>query len=441
MEIDPVELTYSVRASIQQALETADSKPKQSAGWDRVSGQPLCPAIAGRFQKWETAAKLLAQSQVGESIRSVSGLPMLPLYSGMKLKWLIDHDAVLKKALASGNAVVGTVDTWFLYHLTGKSALQTDYSNAFQTQLLNPESLEWDDFLMREFGVRKDNLPTLAASAGEFGKVAGFLPLEDGTPIVAMAADQAVALIGSDGRYVGSTRAHFGEWLRVMIHGGQKYIEAREGGLPVVLAMPEGVGYGVEMTGVSMASILPLLNGLGVRSTNGVEPEMSAQDLDALKVIPSYPDPFYLELSDQISLSVMGLKTSVSAQQLVAAGYKAMMHQTKWLVGRLETNFRMPLKELVVSGLETADQEGLQYLADLLQVPVINYGLPQSNIAGMASLMSPKLGGFFSEKSLKTLKKVARSTVPVMDPLTSYTVHKAWDTHFKQLNPKGPLTV
>jgi glycerol kinase len=57
-----------------------------------------------------------------------------------------------------GRLLFGTVDTWLLWNLTGGLHL-TDVTNASRTMLMNLETLEWDPFLCKLFGVPSSILP------------------------------------------------------------------------------------------------------------------------------------------------------------------------------------------------------------------------------------------------------------------------------------------
>lgn len=54
-----------------------------------------------------------------DSLRSVCGLPVSTYFSGVKLRWLLDNVPEVKKGVEEGYALVGTVDSWIIWNLTG----------------------------------------------------------------------------------------------------------------------------------------------------------------------------------------------------------------------------------------------------------------------------------------------------------------------------------
>ena len=65
--------------------------------------------------------------------------------------------------------MVGTVDSWLLWKLTGNHV--TDVSNASRTMLFNINSLEWDDNLCNFFGIPISALPKVCSSAEIYGNL------------------------------------------------------------------------------------------------------------------------------------------------------------------------------------------------------------------------------------------------------------------------------
>lgn len=54
-----------------------------------------------------------------DHFRPVTGLPISTYFSAFKVKWLLDNVAEVKAAVAAGDAMIGTVDSWLIYNLTG----------------------------------------------------------------------------------------------------------------------------------------------------------------------------------------------------------------------------------------------------------------------------------------------------------------------------------
>lgn len=54
-----------------------------------------------------------------EWYRNKTGLPLSSYFSGPKLHWAIEHLPEVREALSNGTAIVGTIDCWLIWNLTG----------------------------------------------------------------------------------------------------------------------------------------------------------------------------------------------------------------------------------------------------------------------------------------------------------------------------------
>ena len=54
-----------------------------------------------------------------DRFRPVTGLPISTYFSAFKVKWLLENVPEVQTAVAEGDAMIGTVDSWLIYNLTG----------------------------------------------------------------------------------------------------------------------------------------------------------------------------------------------------------------------------------------------------------------------------------------------------------------------------------
>ena len=95
--------------------------------WDRRTGRPAGPVLGWQDQRAQPICARLRAKGHADRVRAISGLPLDPMFSAAKLRWLLDR--------AAGRRRVGTVDSWLLHALTGSH--QIEVGNASRTQLLD----------------------------------------------------------------------------------------------------------------------------------------------------------------------------------------------------------------------------------------------------------------------------------------------------------------
>jgi glycerol kinase len=221
VEQDPEDIWRSVEESAVTCLSGAD--PGRLAGiglstqreslllWDRRTGAAQSPLIS--WQDRRTAALCQEYAPFAGPVAELSGLPLDPMFSAVKARWLLDQYDPDRTRAARGELCLGTVDAWLLYRLTGEH--QIEVGNASRTQLMDIRTCQWSPRLLELFGVPPLALPDIVASTGPFGRRAGdgLLPK---VPVRAVMGDSHAALFGHAGWRTGLVKATYGTGTSVM---------------------------------------------------------------------------------------------------------------------------------------------------------------------------------------------------------------------------------
>ena len=119
--------------------------------WDKTTGKPVANAAVWQCQRGAEFCNELLKQNGYETIQEKTGLIIDPYFSASKLRWLMKNIKGLKEKAENGDLMLGTMDSWLLYKLTGGKVHATDYSNACRTMLFNIHTLEWDAELVELF--------------------------------------------------------------------------------------------------------------------------------------------------------------------------------------------------------------------------------------------------------------------------------------------------
>ncbi|MFD0476174.1 FGGY family carbohydrate kinase [Nonomuraea thailandensis] len=182
--------------------------------WERRTGEPLGPLLSWQDQR--TAGRCHELAGSAELVRSVSGMPLDPMFSALKARWLLDtYDPDRSRA---GDLCLGTVDSWLLSRFGGEHLIEV--GNASRTQLLDVETARWDPRLLELFGVPAEVLPQVVPSCGPFPAARDLPPLADGVPVLAVMGDSHAAMFAHAGWRPGVVKATYGTGSSVMAIGG-----------------------------------------------------------------------------------------------------------------------------------------------------------------------------------------------------------------------------
>ncbi len=206
VEHDPAEIWRNTLEVMEEAMATRGLRAEDIAClgitnqretaviWDRTTGEPIHNALV--WQDTRVASDVVRMSAEGgqDRFRAKTGLPLSTYFSGLKIAWMLDHVEGARKRAEAGELCFGNMDSFLLWHLTAGAVHRTEVTNASRTQLMNLQTLDWDDELLRAFGVPRAMLPEIRSSSGEFGEAkVGRLA---GVAICGVLGDQHAALVG-----------------------------------------------------------------------------------------------------------------------------------------------------------------------------------------------------------------------------------------------------
>jgi glycerol kinase len=227
VEQDAEELWQSVRAAVEGCVDAGVAHRIEAVGlstqreslalWDRRTGQPLGPLVSWQDQRTAGQCRELAAAGAGPLVRELSGMPLDPMFSALKARWLLDAYDPSRRRAKAGELCLGTVDSWLLSRFGGDHV--TEVGNASRTQLLNVDTQRWDERLLDLFGVPVEVLPRVLASCAEFPAARGLGPVPDGTPVRAVLGDSHAAMFAHAGWRPGVVKATYGTGSSVMALG------------------------------------------------------------------------------------------------------------------------------------------------------------------------------------------------------------------------------
>ncbi|MFT4885351.1 MAG: glycerol kinase, partial [Natronomonas sp.] len=270
VEHDPVEIWENTQTVVTEGLKSAGLDADQLAAlgitnqrettvvWDRETGEPVYNALVWQDRRTTDRVEELQDAGKTDRIRDKTGLECDAYFSATKVEWILDNadpidperthfDDVRDRAEA-GELVMGTIDSWLIYKLTGNHI--TDVTNASRTMLYNIHEMGWDHELLAEFDVPETMLPEVRPSSDEetYGTTDadGFLGLE--VPISGALGDQQAALFGQTCFDEGDAKNTYGTGSFYLMNTGETAVESDHGLLTTVAFQLSGepVQYALE---------------------------------------------------------------------------------------------------------------------------------------------------------------------------------------------------
>src|SRR5258705_7215667 len=191
VEHDAEEIWSTQFGTMAEAVAKASITMKQIAGigitnqrettlvWERSTGKPIYNAIVWQdrrtaafcdeLKKMVVTVKTQNLASLSDVIKQKTGLVIDAYFSASKLKWILDNVTGARQKAENGELAFGTIDSWLVWKLSGGKIHVKDVSNASRTMLLNINTPEWDDELLKIFTNPKSLLPEVKTSSKIYG--------------------------------------------------------------------------------------------------------------------------------------------------------------------------------------------------------------------------------------------------------------------------------
>jgi len=387
------EVITNVGAERIAALAISNQR-ETAMGWYQSSGEPIGPAITWQCSRSAAFCEQLRSDNQEQKIREVTGLPIAPLFSASKMRWLLDSLPDGYRQAEAGEICLGTVDAWLLWNLTGGRAFRCDTSNAARTQLLNLHSGDWDSEMLKLFGIPRAALPEICPSSGLFGTTYHLDGIPDGIPILAMVGDSHAALYGHGLGEAGGVKATYGTGSSVMAPIAQPESSITQ--LATTVAWHDGqrVVYGLEgnipHTGDAvawMAQITGLTDGKGetlARALN--ELPASVESTLGVYFVPALTGAGAPWWDGQARGAISGLSRGVDRAHLIRAALESIAYQIADVIDAMRLHPDFHLASLMVDGGPTRNPWLMQFQADLLGCEVLRSNTPELSALGAGLL-------------------------------------------------------
>ncbi|XP_038066271.1 glycerol kinase-like isoform X2 [Patiria miniata] len=392
MSIDPANI---------KAIGIANQR-ETTVVWDRVTGQPLHPAIIWLDTRTGTTVQKLVDKTPGQNkdhLQPLCGLPLSTYFSAVKLRWILDNSADVRAAVEENRCCFGTIDSWLMWNFTGgkDGGLHiTDVTNASRTMLMNINTLKWDDKLCSFFDIPKSVLPEIRSSAEVYGHMSeGVLK---GVPISGILGDQQGALVGQTCLKKGMAKNTYGTGCFLLYNTGEEPVLSKHGLLTTVaykLGKEAPVVYALEgSVAISGAAVRWLRDNLGIiKEAKDIEPlAASVDNCGGVYFVPAFSGLYAPYWQTDARGIICGLTQYSTKAHIARAVLEAVCFQTKELLEAMDQDSGIPLVRLQVDGGMTANQLLMQLQADLLNIPVVRPSMPETTALGAAMAAGHAVG-------------------------------------------------
>lgn len=450
MEHDPEEIWINVCRAIksllaQNAIDASDvlslaitNQRETVVVWDKYTGRPIYNAIVWQCSRGTDICNQLVEQGYESLIEEKTGLIINPYFSASGVKWILDNVANAREAAEQGELLMGTIDSWLIWKLTGGRVHATDYTNASRTLLFNLHTLEWDEDLLQIFTIPRSMMPQLKACDTVFGEttVEGMFPKP--IPIAGVLGDSHGALVGQMCFTQGMGKATYGTGSSVMINIGDQVVKAPKGLVTSVgFAACDKVFYAFEgnihCTGATIKWLVDNLQ-LIENPAQIEQLALTVPDNGGVYLVPAFAGLGAPWWNPSTKAVIYGMTLGSGIGHICRAALEAIAYQVRDLVDLVTTQAELPVKELRVDGGPTKNRLLMQFQADMLDICINRSDIEEASALG-AMLMSGlalKLWSDFSE--ISRLRTTDNRILPNMNPAERQRLYEGWIAAVNMIN-------
>jgi glycerol kinase len=277
-------------------------------------------------------------------------------------------------------------------------------------------------------GVPRAMLPEIRPSAEIYGEARG--PL-DGVPVAAAIGDQQAALFGQTCFEAGDAKCTYGTGSFMLMHTGSEPVLSSSGLLTTLAARvgEEPPGYALEGSiAVTGALVQWLRDNLELI---GSAPEIetlarTVEDSGGCYFVPAFSGLYAPHWRSDARGVITGLTNYITKGHLARAVLEATAWQTREVVEAMIADAGLPLSSLRVDGGMTANNLLMQFIADVLDVPVVRPIVAETVSLGAAYAAGLATGFWSDREELHSHWHVAAQWLPDMEPARRARGYRKW---------------
>jgi len=430
VEHEPEEIWSSIEQTITAALQDAGVGPDRIAAigitnqretviaWNRRTGRPYHRAIVWQDRRTAEMCGVLRERGLEETFQQSTGLLLDPYFSGTKIAWLMENVPDFAAGARSGEAIIGTIDTFVTWRLTGGAAHVTDVANASRTLFLNLESLAWDEELLDIFELPVGMFPKVCSNSEVYGVTKGLSVLPDGIPVAGMAGDQQSALFGQACFQPGMVKCTYGTGSFMLWNTGPQIVPSRNRLLTTVAwKVGDEVNYALEGSSfICGAAVQWLRDGLRIieRSAEIEALAASVPDSGGVVFVPALVGLGAPHWNAEAKGVIWGLTRGATRAHLARATLEAMALQNYDVLKAMEADVGRKLELLRVDGGACANNLLMQFQADILDAAISRPQMIETTVLGAALLAGLAVGVWKSKDEVTARWREDRRFEPAM---------------------------
>lgn len=398
--------------------------------FERGTGKPLYRAIVWQCRRGEPVCERLIQSGYSEQVQTLTGLKLDTYFPASKITWLCENEPDIKRKLESGEALLGTIDTYLIYRLTGGKTFATDQTNASRTLLYDIGRLEWDVELCDLFGVPRTALAEVRDSSAEFGITDLDGMLDTPISICGVMGDSQAALFAERCFRPGMAKVTFGTGSSLLLNIGHALRLSANGIVTTIGWRYQGITtYAFEgIINFTGATIAWLHDGLGLIESPSESQALAeaVPDNGGVYLVPAFVGLSAPYWKPKARAAIVGLTPYSSKNHIARAALESIAYQVKDVLDLMSGEAGIAMQYIHADGGMVNNHFLMQFVSDMTQFTVRASTLPELSAFGAVLMGMLGMGMYQTLEALEAIEQVYTVYSPRSDAASAHANYAGW---------------
>lgn len=442
VEHDPEKIWRSVIETCQSAMQkigaTASdivsigitNQRETVVAWDAGTGKVIHNAIVWQDRRTAEMCRMLRADGLEDIIGKKTGLLLDPYFSATKIRWILDNVPSAEVLAKDGQLRIGTIDCFLVWRLTGGKVFATDATNAARTMLYDITKNCWDAEICTIMRVSNEMLPEVKDCADEFGETASE-HFGGAIAIRGIAGDQQAATIGQACFQPGMLKSTYGTGCFALLNTGSELVSSQNRLLGTIAYRLNGeTTYALEGSiFIAGAAVQWLRDGLKIVE-NASDTQKQAELADPeqqMYLVPAFTGLGAPYWDAECRGAVFGLTRNSGPNEFARAALECVGYQTRDLLEAMRADWKDDGENILrVDGGMSDNNWAMQFLSDILGVPVDRPHIHETTAVGVAWLAGMKSGFYPSQIEFSQKWESEKRFVPTMPKSNRENKYRGW---------------
>ncbi len=405
--------------------------------FDRATGKPLAPAIVWQCRRSEAICAAHIAVNQNARVQQLTGLRIDPYFSASKIQWLLENIPGLRSKIETGDALLGTMDTYLIYRLTQGQTYATDATNASRTLLYDISQLDWSDELCELWNIPRSALAEVRACDARFGESSLNGLLKSALPIVGVMGDSQAALFAQRCYEPGTAKVTFGTGSSILLNIGSTPLFSSSSLVTSLAWVQQGAPvYAFEGIIINSAATLEWLkNQLGLITQIGEVETLASEvsDSGGVFLVPAFSGLGLPYWQPNARAALVGLSAHSDRRHVVRAALESIAYQLRDALDAMQQESNVRLSELKADGGPTANKLLMQFTADITHTHLVLPASADCSALGACLMGLLGLRHYQSLAEIQTLALVETRFVPQRALAETDQLYRGWQQAIKQV--------